>query len=292
MTYNLKKTASTSTDYVVANHKINKDTMISLIGKSYVGYGDELQQNTIDLLCNFHTQSDDYSKAIQGQMIYDGTYLKLCIAENTFINLLLLPCDNGDNSPPTGEVLVTGTLGIGQNLTATNTIKDVDGIEGSVTYEWFINGTSVGKGNTYTPTIAGSLIVKASYKDGMNNNEHVNSAIKTIPASSSNLTWSITSPFVETAANNGVVIGELTIVANNCTFSNTYPYTSITGKAELLKLTDIVDITGANITVSSIDSTIISRTTNKLVIKVIFKTTGAYDFASGSFILHADAVAS
>jgi hypothetical protein len=290
MTYNLKKTASTVADYVVDNHKINTETMISLIGKSYVGYGDELQQNTIDLLCNFHTQYTDYSKAIPGQLIYDGTNLKLCTGENYFINLLLLPCDNGANSPPTGEVTITGTVGVGQTLTASNTIKDSDGIEGAISYEWFLNGASVGTGSTYIPTSAGSLIVKASYKDGMNNNESLNSATKTIPAYNNKLTWSISSPFAETAANDGTIMGELTIDAHNSTFSNTYPYTTTTGKSGLLKLIDVKDVLDNNITISVIDSTVVTRTNTKLVIKVIFKTTGEYDFTSGSFILHSDAV--
>ena len=290
MTYNLKKTASAATDYIVDNHKINTETMISLIGKSYVGYGDELQQNTIDLLCNFHTQYSDYSKAIPGQLIYDGTNLKLCTGENYFINLLLVPCDNGDNSPPTGEVIITGTLGVGQTLTASNTIKDSDGIEGSISYEWFLNGASVGKGSTYIPTASGSLIVKASYKDGMNNNESLNSSIKTIPTYNNKLTWSISSPFVETSADDGTIMGEVTINATGCTFSDTYPYTTSTGKSDLLKLVDVTDVMGENITISVIDSTIVTRTTTQLVIKVIFKTTGAYDFTSGSFVLHIDAV--
>jgi len=290
MTYNLKKTASTVADYVVDNHKINTETMISLIGKSYVGYGDELQQNTIDLLCNFHTQYTDYSKAIPGQLIYDGTNLKLCTGENYFINLLLLPCDNGANSPPTGEVTITGTLGVGKTLTASNTIKDSDGIEGTISYDWFLNGASVSKRDTYIPTSAGSLIVKASYKDGMNNNESINSSTKIIPQVNNKLTWSVSSPFAETAANDGIIMGELTITAHNCTFSTTYPYTTTTGKSELLKLIDVTDVLDNNITVSVIDSTVVTRTNTQLVIKVIFKTNGAYDFTSGSFILHTDAV--
>lgn len=290
MTYNLKKTASTVADYVVDNHKINTETMISLIGKSYVGYGDELQQNTIDLLCNFHTQYTDYSKAIPGQLIYDGTNLKLCTGENYFINLLLIPCDNGDNSPPTGEVTITGTLGVGQTLTASNTIKDSDGIEGSISYEWFLNGSSVRKGSTYIPTSAGSLIVKASYKDGMNNNESLNSATKTIVAPSANISWTISTPFAETDANDGTIIGGITINANNCQFSDTYPYTSIDGKSKLLTIANVIDSNGKSITISTVDSTIINRTVTQLVIKVIFKTDSSNDFTSGTFVLNKDAI--
>jgi hypothetical protein len=290
MTYNLKKTASKTTDYVVENHKINKETMISLIGKSYMGYGDELQQNTIDLLCNFHTQLNDYSKAIPGQLIYDGTDLRLCIGDKSFIKLLLIPCDNGEDKLPTGNVIVTGTLGVGQTLIVSNTIQDEDGIQSAISYEWFLNGASVATGATYIPTAAGSLIVKASYKDGMNNNNFVNSATYNIPALSSKLKWTISSPFMETAANDGTIMGELTVDANNCTFSNTFPYTTITGKSTLLKLVDVTDVTGSAITISSVDSTIVSRTSTKMVIKVIFKTTGTYDFTSGSFVLNIDAV--
>ena len=289
MTYNLKKTASTVTDYVVENHKINTETMISLIGKSYVGYGDELQQNTIDLLCNFHTKYADYSKAIPGQLIYDGTNLKLCTGENYFINLLLLPCDT-DNSPPSGEVIITGTLGVGQTLTVSNTIKDSDGIEGAISYEWFLNGASVGNGSTYIPTVAGSLIVKASYKDGMNNKETLNSATKTIVAPSASISWTISTPFVETDANDGTIMGVITINANNCQFSDTYPYATIDGKSKLLTITNVIDSSGKNITISSVDSTVITQTTTKLIIKVVFKTNSTNDFTSGSFVLNKDAI--
>lgn len=290
MTYNLKKTASTKTDYVVDKHKINTETMISLIGKSYVGYGDEIQQNTIDLLCNFYTKSNDYSKAIPGQLIYDGTNLKLCVSENNFINLLLIPCDSGDNTPPTGEVTVSGTLAIGQTLTATNTIKDADGIQGSISYEWFINGNSVGTGSTYIPTIPGSLIVRASYKDGLNNNEHVNSATLSIITPTASLSWIVTTPFAETSANDGTILGVVTINANNCQFSSTYPYDTMDGKSKLLSLTNVLDSKGNKVTISSVDSTVISQTAQQLIIKVIFKTTSTYDFTSGSFVLNQDAI--
>jgi hypothetical protein len=290
MTYNLKKTASTSTDYVVANHKLNTDTMLSFVGKSYVGYGDELQQNTLDLLCNFHTQFDDYSKAIPGQLIYDGTNLKLCTGDKSFVNLLLLPCDKAVNSAPTGTVTISGSLRVGEVLTASNTINDADGIEGSIIYDWFLNGSTVGTGNTYTPLATGAVIVKASYKDGLSNSQSVNSAPRTVAAANNKLTWTITSPFEETAANDGTIMGELTINAHNCTFSSTYPYNASIGKSALLRLTGVVDVMENPITISTVDSTIVSKTSTQLVVKVIFKTNSNYDFTNGTFILTTDAV--
>lgn len=290
MTYNLKKTASTATDYVVANHKLNTDTMLSFVGKSYVGYGDELQQNTLDLLCNFHTQFNDYSKAIPGQLIYDGTNLKLCTGDKTFVNLLLIPCDKAANSAPAGTVTITGILKVGETLTAANTIKDADGIEGNITYDWFLNGSAVGTGNTYVPLVTGTVIVKASYTDGLNNSESVNSSPITITAASNRLTWTITAPFEETSSNDGTVMGELTIDAHNCTFSSTYPYTTPAGKNALLRLTGVVDVMENPVNITSVDSTIISRTSTKLVVKVIFKTNSTYDFTKGTFVLTTDAV--
>jgi hypothetical protein len=74
------------------------------------------------------------------------------------------------NDLPTGIVTVTGVAKAGQQLSATNTIADLDGL-GVVSYQWLADGVNIhGAINAnFTPSneFAGNLIaVAASYVDG------------------------------------------------------------------------------------------------------------------------------
>ena len=81
------------------------------------------------------------------------------------------------NNIPTGSVVFTGTATQGQELTATNDIKDADGI-GSLTYQWMANGVDI-SGATFstlmlTQSLVGKVItVKASYTDSKNTPESI-----------------------------------------------------------------------------------------------------------------------
>jgi hypothetical protein len=80
-----------------------------------------------------------------------------------------------------GGVAVTTTTALKQGdvLTASNTLADVDGM-GTVTYQWFANGTAIGGATGVSLTLAQAqvgktLSVKASYTDGFGTAEAVNS---------------------------------------------------------------------------------------------------------------------
>ena len=83
------------------------------------------------------------------------------------------------NNIPTGSVVFTGTASQGQELTATNDIKDADGI-GALTYQWMANGVDI-SGATFstlmlTQLLVGKVItVKASYTDSKNTFESISS---------------------------------------------------------------------------------------------------------------------
>ena len=89
------------------------------------------------------------------------------------------------NDLPTGNVSVAGTLLVGQTLTASNTLADVEGL-GAISYQWQSSADGVSWSNialatnstfTLTATQAGQRIrAVASYVDGAGTTETVNSS--------------------------------------------------------------------------------------------------------------------
>jgi Ca2+-binding RTX toxin-like protein len=94
-----------------------------------------------------------------------------------------------DDHLPTGIVMISdNTPEVGQNLAATDTLNDIDGL-GKITYSWFANGQDIGTGNSYTVTnndVGKVLTVIASYNDGLGKLEKVSSA-NTSPVAFANL---------------------------------------------------------------------------------------------------------
>ena len=81
------------------------------------------------------------------------------------------------NHTPTGKVTITGEAKVGETLTASNDIKDDDGL-GTITYRWFAGGQEVGQGERYTVQPGDknkTITVKAEYSDGRQNAESVSS---------------------------------------------------------------------------------------------------------------------
>jgi len=83
------------------------------------------------------------------------------------------------NDAPTGSVTIDGTATQGQQLTASNTLADADGL-GSISYQWKAGGSDISgaTGSTYTLTeaeVGKSVTVVASYTDGHSTAEHVSS---------------------------------------------------------------------------------------------------------------------
>jgi Ca2+-binding RTX toxin-like protein len=78
-------------------------------------------------------------------------------------------------------VTITGTAGLDQTLTASNTLADTDGL-GSISYQWMADGDPIDGAiaHTYllTPAEIGNAIsVVASYLDGQGTTERVSSAL-------------------------------------------------------------------------------------------------------------------
>jgi ketosteroid isomerase-like protein len=95
------------------------------------------------------------------------------------------------NHTPTGTVSISGTITLGQILTASNTLTDIDGL-GSISYQWLSNGDLISGANqttyTLTATDTGNAIsVKASYTDLQGTAESVtSSATKLVTAQTDN----------------------------------------------------------------------------------------------------------
>ena len=77
MTYSVYNTAS-SANYIVSDGTLNTDLDISLVGKGYIGYGQTVNRNFVQLLENFSSPSAPI-KPIEGQLWYDSlnTILKI-----------------------------------------------------------------------------------------------------------------------------------------------------------------------------------------------------------------------
>lgn len=84
-----------------------------------------------------------------------------------------------DNISPTGVVTVSGTATQGQNLTASNTLVDLDGL-GVISYQWKASSISIAGATTGTFTlteaqVGKTITVTASYTDGHGASESVTS---------------------------------------------------------------------------------------------------------------------
>jgi hypothetical protein len=85
------------------------------------------------------------------------------------------------NDAPTGSVSFTGTTTQGNQLTATNSLVDLDGL-GAISYQWYAAGTLISGAvsNIYTLTaneVGKNINVVASYTDGHSTVEHVSSEV-------------------------------------------------------------------------------------------------------------------
>ena len=81
------------------------------------------------------------------------------------------------NFAPSGQVTITGVATVGQTLTASNTLADVDGL-GALSYQWQANGIAISGATTNTYVLTGSYVGKtitalASYTDGHGTKETV-----------------------------------------------------------------------------------------------------------------------
>ncbi len=127
---------------------------------------------------NYTLGDADVGSAITVQVSYVdgwGTVETLTSAATTSVQNV--------NDLPSGSVTLSGTLAVGQALTATNTLADADGL-GTITYTWEASRddgttwTALATGTSYSITpedIGAQLRVTASYTDGFGTAETVSS---------------------------------------------------------------------------------------------------------------------
>ncbi len=81
------------------------------------------------------------------------------------------------NDSPTGNITILGDAIDDQQLTANNTISDLDGL-GVINYQWLRNGNSIANATNFTYTLSDEdvgtqISVVASYEDGHGTNESI-----------------------------------------------------------------------------------------------------------------------
>ena len=85
------------------------------------------------------------------------------------------------NNPPTGSVVISPGPKVGEYASVSNTLVDVDGLIGTIRYQWRINGQNI-PGETGSMYFIGDgagsqLSVLASYTDGGGTPESVLSQV-------------------------------------------------------------------------------------------------------------------
>ncbi len=102
---------------------------------------------------------------------------------------------NDVNDLPTGAVTITGTLRVGETLTAASTVADADGIDAAtVEYQWFRDGTQISGATSDTYVLAEgdigqTLTAVQRYTDLLGTDESVESAATAaIPGTALDLT--------------------------------------------------------------------------------------------------------
>jgi len=140
--------------------------------------------------------------------VFSGTYTNYTKSFNSIINQYTLIANSGNdgtdivsniefftfsdrtvavsnllgssNAVPTGIVTITGTTTQGQQLTASNTLADADGL-GTISYQWFADGQEISGATAATLKLAQAQVskvvtVQASYTDLLGTKESVLSA--------------------------------------------------------------------------------------------------------------------
>src|SRR5690606_25144209 len=98
------------------------------------------------------------------------------------------------NDAPQGSVTFSGAAAPGNDLTASNTLSDEDGM-GMVSYEWFVDGVTTSVlSATYAvqPEDVGlDVFVRASYVDGQGTSESMDSAPVTVESTVQSYTFNL-----------------------------------------------------------------------------------------------------
>ena len=129
---------------------------------------------------NTYTLVDaDLDKAVKVRVIFTDN----ADNEETLTSAATAAVEPRPNSPATGAPTISGTVRVGETLTAdTSGIDDADGMSGAVfSYQWLANGADVAgaTSDTYTPVaddVEKAIKVKVSFRDDRNHQESLTSA--------------------------------------------------------------------------------------------------------------------
>ena len=139
----------------------------------------------VEVLAEFGSSSDDF---LMDDVACTGSEGRLidCVFRSDFHNCQAdeavgVFCSTGVNQAPGGAPTITGTVQVGETLSAdTSSIVDGDGpASPSFSYQWLADEVAGATGATYTLTAAeqGKVIqVRVSYRDGAGNEETLTSA--------------------------------------------------------------------------------------------------------------------
>lgn len=138
----------------IADNAANTQTMLLLPGKDYIGYGQPVDQNQVDLLENYASYTDNTSnrsildaKAIRGQLIFDQTDSKLKFNKSSSIGLPVWETIQS-GSLPIASTTSLGVIRVGSGLSITNS--------GTIQVTTTLNGIVVGNGSEFTTATIGS----------------------------------------------------------------------------------------------------------------------------------------
>ena len=155
-----------------SNNLSDPDGIVGTI--SYLWYRNNVPTGVTD--SSYLLTQADVGSQIKVNAIYTDTLGQTYYVASQFTSVVTGPV----NHPPTGEVFITGIAQVGQILTASNNLEDVDGM-GPITYAWHRdNGNyALGTGPTYVivpADIGYTIAVDARYTDGLGQSEVVRSA--------------------------------------------------------------------------------------------------------------------
>ncbi len=146
---------------------------------------------------NTYTLVDtDVGKTIKVRVIFTDN----ADNEETLTSAATAAVEPRPNSPATGAPTISGTVRVGETLTAeTSAIADADGMSGAVfSYQWLANGADVAgaTSDTYTPVaddVGKAIKVKVSFRDDKNHQESLTSAATAaVTAADDSSIWSAT----------------------------------------------------------------------------------------------------
>ena len=147
---------------------------------------------------NTYTLVDaDLDKAVKVRVIFTDN----ADNEETLTSEATAAVEPRPNSPATGAPTISGTVRVGETLTAeTSGIADADGMSGAVfSYQWLANGADVAgaTSDTYTPVaddVGKAIKVKVSFRDDKNHPESLTSAATAAVATAADesAVWSAT----------------------------------------------------------------------------------------------------